>query len=324
MHDKVRNNDEGENRGWQHLVGLERWYGLLCRCLIVCLGLGVAAPSAMAEQLIESRESLYNNIFVYKDHTYVTMTFGYNKRIYTESRMNLADRAELPVPYTRYMTVALAYVSRASDLAMIGLGGGRTSQYLHDFLSDARIDVVELDPDVVALARKHFDLREDSRYRVHTLDGRLFLRRVPRAYDIVLVDAYRGPFVPFHLLTREFYELLRSRLKAGGVMVQNVEPSTMLFDSAIATMRAVFDQVDMYPAGGNVVVVAYDGSRRSDKALLDRASQVQQQAALPYALPDLVNARRHLTSPLDGKVLTDDFAPANMLKAIEQRNRKWR
>ena len=286
---------------------------------------GFVACSAVAhaEQLVETRESLYNNIFVYRDQTYVTMTFGYNKRIYTESRMNLADRTELPVAYTRYMTVALAYARERSALAMIGLGGGRTSQYLHQFLPAAHIDVVELDPDVIDLAREHFHLQEGPRYRLHAADGRLYLRRVARSYDIVLVDAYRGPFVPFHLLTREFYELLRKRLNQGGVVAQNVEPSTMLFDSAIATMRAVFDQVDMYPAGGNVVVIAYDGPKRELAALEAHAVELQQGLSLPYPLPELVAARRRLVSPLDGNILTDDFAPANMLKAIAQRNRKW-
>lgn len=286
---------------------------------------GFVACSAVAhaEQLVETRESLYNNIFVYRDQTYVTMTFGYNKRIYTESRMNLADRTELPVAYTRYMTVALAYARERSALAMIGLGGGRTSQYLHQFLPAAHIDVVELDPDVIDLAREHFRLQEGPRYRLHAADGRLYLRRVARSYDIVLVDAYRGPFVPFHLLTREFYELLRKRLNQGGVVAQNVEPSTMLFDSAIATMRAVFDQVDLYPAGGNVVVIAYDGPKRELAALEAHAVELQQGLSLPYPLPELVAARRRLVSPLDGNILTDDFAPANMLKAIAQRNRKW-
>ena len=309
-----------ESGFWSRCLGFCR--PCATRFVVVMLALCNVAVAG-AEELVDSKESLYNNIFIYRDGSYVTMTFGYNKRIYTESKMNLSSRAELPVAYTRYMTVALAYAREASSVAMVGLGGGRTSQYLHDHMPEASFDVIELDPDVVALARKHFDLKEDERYRVHTLDGRLFLRRKSTKYDVLLVDAYRGPFVPFHLLTREFYELLKTRLTPGGVVAQNVEPSTMLFDSAIATMRAVFDQVDMYPASGNVVVVAYDGARRSAEELATLAAARQTQYSFPYALPELVKARRTLASPLQGKVLTDDFAPANMLKAIEQRNRKW-
>lgn len=281
------------------------------------------ALPTQAQQLVESRESLYNNIFVYKDGSYRTMTFGYNDRIYTESQVNLDDLSELPMEYTRYMTTAVAYPERLESIAMVGLGGGRTSQYLHASLPNTLLRVSELDGEVVALARKHFQLKEDARFQVQTVDGRLFLRRQKTLFDVILVDAYRGPFVPFHLLTQEFYELAASRLSPSGVVAQNVEPSTMLFDSAVATMRAVFAHVDMYPSGGNVVLVAYNGARRSRARLEARARARQQQFGFAYDLVDLVKTQRRLTSPLRGKVMTDDFAPANMLKAIQQRNRKW-
>lgn len=291
---------------------------LLVSWLLICV-----AIAAHARKPAETRESLYNNIFIYRDGDYVTMTFGHNDRIYTESQMNLRDRSELPVAYTRHMTTAIAYPPQVRTIAMVGLGGGRTTQYLHQYMPDAHVRVSELDPDVIELAREHFQLRENDRYRVFAMDGRLFLRRQQAQFDVILVDAYRGPFVPFHLLTREFYELAKTRLAPGGVVAQNVEPSTMLFDSAVATMRAVFETVDMYPGGGNVVVVAYDGPRRDLAELRAQATRRQNEFGFRYDLPRLVNGRRSLKSGLDGKVLTDDFAPANMLKAIEQRNRKW-
>ncbi|MEM7407969.1 MAG: fused MFS/spermidine synthase [Pseudomonadota bacterium] len=289
----------------------------------LCLLTVCALPARGAGELVVSKESLYNNIFIYRSADYVTMTFGHNDRIYTESQINLADLSELPVTYTRFMTAALAYPRKLKLVAMVGLGGGRTSQYLHRFLPDASFRVSELDPDVVTFARRYFKLLEDRRYQVFTLDGRLFLRRQQALFDLILIDAYRGPFVPFHLLTREFYELAESRLAAGGAVAQNVEPSTMLFDSAVATMRAVFDQVDMYPSGGNVVLIAYNGEPRKPEALSRTAAARQQRFGFRYDLRALAQGRRRLTSPLEGKVLTDDFAPANMLKAIEQRNRKW-
>ena len=92
--------------------------------LFTCLLL-LAAFSAGARTPIETRESLYNNIFIYRDAGYVTMTFGHNDRIYTESQMNLRDRSELPVAYTRHMTTAVAYPPELKTIAMVGLGGGR-------------------------------------------------------------------------------------------------------------------------------------------------------------------------------------------------------
>ena len=138
-----------------------------------------------------------------------------------------------------------------------------------------------------------------------------------------MIDAYRGPFVPFHLLTKEFYTLVKSRLAPGGVVVQNIEPSTMLFDSAIATLHSVFPSVDLYDGGGNVVAVGYDGPSLRQADLLARAGKVQERYNLRYDLRTLAAARRSFARPA-GKVMTDDFAPVETLRAIEQRNEKWK
>ncbi len=141
-------------------------------------------------------------------------------------------------------------------------------------------------------------------------------------WNIVMVDAYRGPFVPFHLLTEEFFRLVKSKLKPGGVAVQNIEPSTMMFDSAVATIQRVFANVDLYDAGGNVVAVAYDGPKQTQAALLARAGALQKQYNFRYPLPDILSQRRTVNRTVPGKVLSDDFAPVESLLAIEKHNRK--
>jgi spermidine synthase len=138
-----------------------------------------------------------------------------------------------------------------------------------------------------------------------------------------MIDAYRGPFVPFHLLTKEFYNLVKSRLTPGGVVVQNIEPSTMLFDSASATLKSVFPSVDLYDGGGNVVAIAYEGPSLRQAELLQRAAAAQERYKPRYDLRTMVAARRVLGQPA-GKVMTDDFAPVETLRAIEQKNEKWK
>src|SRR5579864_1416730 len=71
--------------------------------------LGIGTASAGNERLLESRESLYNNIYVYERPPYVIMTFGHNKQLYTETVFDTGDDRALPVPYTRLMTAALMY-----------------------------------------------------------------------------------------------------------------------------------------------------------------------------------------------------------------------
>jgi spermidine synthase len=291
----------------------------------------LVAPSARAvedRQLVESKESLYNNIYVYREGDYYAMTFGYNRKIYTESIYNSKDDRDLPVVYTRYMTAALLYAKDVHSILEIGFGGGRTSWYLHRFLPGVSVTSVELDPDVAALAKKYFGVKDEPNFHLVNRDGRLFLQQSTDKYDIILIDAYRGPFVPFHLLTKEFYQLVKNHLAPGGVVGQNVEPSTMLFDSAVKTIQSVFPQTDFYVAEGNVVTVAYDGAPRPPDQLEKSAYDRQAAFRLRYDLTKMFSQRRRLppeTGTIDpnAKVLTDDFAPVESLKAIENHNRKW-
>jgi spermidine synthase len=234
----------------------------------------------------------------------------------------------LPVDYTRFMTASLMYSKDVQSILEIGFGGGRTAWYLHRFLPNASITSVELDPVVVELAKKYFGVRDEPNFRVVNRDGRLFLSESKDRYDIILIDAYRGPFVPFHLLTKEFYELVKAHLSEGGVAAQNVEPTTMLFDSAVKTLHAVFPELDFYRADGNVVTIAYDGPARDTGNLEGVAHDRDRAFDLRYKLQDMLSQRRRIQ--IDGgnvidssaKVLTDDFAPVEALKAVERHNKK--
>lgn len=281
------------------------------------------ARVAAEPALLEKRESLYNNIFIFGGDDTVTMTFGQNKRYYTESSMKLSDPGALTVEYTRYMTMGAAYPPKLERIAEIGLGGGRTVSYLSASLPDTGILAIELDKDVIELAKKYFKFKETARLRTVVSDGRAYLLKDSETWDVILIDAYRGPFVPFHLLTKEFYELVKSRLNPGGVVVQNIEPTTMLFDSASATLKTVFPSVDLYDGGGNIVAVGYSGPQRPQADLLARAGQVQDRYKLRYDLRRMAGERRIFSRPI-GKILTDDFAPVETMRAIAKNNEKWK
>jgi spermidine synthase len=304
---------------------MQRWClsAMAARGLLIALLAGAGAGLVLAEQkLIEERNSTYNNIYVYKDGPQVIMTFGHNKRFYTESIYDTTNELALPVTYTRFMTVGLAYASGLENLLEIGFGGGRTAWYLHKHLPALDITAVELDPAVVELAQKHFGVRTEDKFRIAVSDGRSYMLKAKEKWNVIMIDAYRGPFVPFHLLTEEFFKVVQSKLKPGGVVVQNIEPTTMMFDSAIATIQKVFANVEVYDAGGNVVAVAYDGPRQTPAQLSARADALQKEHRFVYELPILLAERRLVTRAVKGKVLSDDFAPVESLLAIEKHNRK--
>lgn len=277
----------------------------------------------LKEGLVERTDSEYNTIFVERNANMLYMAFGYRRNRYVESMLDLDDLGALPVVYTRYMSVAAAYLPNdVTRIAMVGLGGGRTISYLVDAMTDVKADVAELDPSVIRLAKTYFNVRETDRLRIYDRDGRVFLAQTKEQYDMVLVDAYRGPFVPFHLTTAEFYRQAKSKLRPGGVVAQNVEPTTLLFDSTYATLKSVFNNVDAYEAQGNVVLVGYDGPAIDNAELQARAAKLQAKYKFRYNLAELLRPRNTSVKVANAKVLTDDFAPVEMLKTIERHNQR--
>ena len=282
-----------------------------------------AQVSVMApDGVIEKVESEYNNVFVIKQGQMLYMNFGYRNSQYVESAYDILDRGALAARYTRYMTIAAAYVEHFERGAFVGLGGGRTASYLVDSFPKLSLEIAELDPEVIRLAKKYFGVKESERLKISAQDGRIFLTRAKGTYDAVFLDAYRGPFVPFHLLTKEYFEIIKKHLRPGGVVAQNVEPTTMVLDSAIRTIGTVFRNVDTYEAGGNVVIIAYDGEAIPAARLRERAAALTKQHKLRYDLVELLGAKRDIKPQSGAKLLTDDFAPVEMLKTIKRHNER--
>ncbi|MGQ0429429.1 MAG: spermidine synthase [Gammaproteobacteria bacterium] len=261
---------------------------------------------------VARRESQYATTYVDRDGQYLTMRFGVNECLFTESRYNPRDPAELPIVYTRFLTVALAYAANAARVVEIGMGGGRIASYIHDFIPTAHVTCVELDPGVVELAQQYFGVRRGPRLELVTSDGRVYMARASESFDLILVDAYQGTLVPFHLVTREFFEILRQRLAPGGVVAQNIMPRVLDVDRMVATARAVFANVDLYRAGGNWVLIAHDGAARSEAQLLTRAQELQRTHSLRYPLEEMLSKRRPGVA-VESSPFTDDFAPVGYM-----------
>ena len=284
---------------------------------------GTVSETGTEPGLVARVESLYNDIYVYREpNGFYRLSFGAERLRYTESVVNPADPLDLPVYYTQGMTAGLAYASALEDAAIIGLGGGRTAWYHHKSVPGLSMTAVELDPEVVRVAERFFKVAPEPGFDIAVMDGRVWLSKTDRMFDIVMVDAYRGPFVPFHLLTTEFYELVAKHLKPGGVVVQNVEPSTMLFDPAVATIRSAFEHVVFLEGRGNIVVLAYNGPLKDDATVARQAAERQAEYGFRYDLTKILDRRFEPDVDATARALTDDFAPVEYLKAIERHNEK--
>ncbi|HEX3504964.1 MAG TPA: fused MFS/spermidine synthase [Xanthobacteraceae bacterium] len=270
-------------------------------------------------------ETEYNNLFIDKHGSLLGLSSMFKGRPdYVESIVDLKDPDALPVSYNRIVPVALTYppaadVSATMRILMIGMGAGSILTYLGRAMPDAQIDVVELDPDVIAAGKEYFGLRENDKVNFIDSDGRVYLNRHNKTYDLILLDAFRELGIPFHLLTKEFYELVKAHLAPGGAVASNVAANTKLYVSSLVTLRAVFPTVDVYPDWASpqfaqAIAVASPSPRPTTDMLLQRATALQQQFHFRYPLSDIVGKRITKEFSEGGELLTDDFAPADLYR----------
>ncbi len=196
-------------------------------------------------------------------------------------------------------------------IAILGNAAGTTSRAYERFFPGTRIDGVEIDGELSEIGRRFFDM-DNPNLTVHTADARPFLRTTGERYDAILVDAYRQPYIPFYLATREFFALARERLRPGGVVMVNAghpEGSNDLEEVLGRTMADVFSTVLRDPAEPtNTLLIGTDGE----------ASARRLAAAIPTLPPELRPRAREAAARLaprlpGGRVYTDDHAPVEWL-----------
>jgi predicted membrane-bound spermidine synthase len=275
--------------------------------------------------MISHTETVYNDIFVVKKDNLLKMGFQFKGWYTRQSEANLADPDDLPLLYTSTFSIAAIYPPEIKRVLVLGLGGGSIPIYLHRFIPEATIDVVEIDPGIIATAKKFFGVRETSRLHLIESDGRVFLNRHREPYDIIMVDVFTGSYIPFHMMTKEFYQLVRSRLTPHGVAAMNVWPAEKLFVSNVRTLKLAFETLDFFNSGDpaveaqSVIVTApLDPVTPAEAA--QRAAAAQEHYRFPFDVSKLMEERRmQPPTGAKGEILTDDYAPANVFDTYGRR-----
>jgi spermidine synthase len=196
-------------------------------------------------------------------------------------------------------------------IAILGDAGGTVARAYGHFFPHTRVDAIEIDGELTAIGKRYFGLRGPDLH-LYTADARPWLESSHAKYDAIFLDAYRQPYIPFYLVTREFFSLIRSHLNPGGVVVVNVGhlPGSDALEKVVsATVGAVFPYVARdLQSDTNSLVVA--GTRPVSAGQLVADSPDLPQRLVPLA----ERVAGQMGPPLTGgRVYTDDKAPVEWL-----------
>jgi spermidine synthase len=312
------------------LLGTQRTFLVfaLCLALVACVGIGVRGflvPAALALALVlpvgtikaaDGEKVLFEAETVHQ----------YARVVEREDGTRVLELNEGQAVHSlyrpgRYLTgdywdghlvlPAAAAAAAPKRIAILGNAGGTVARAFGHYFPTTAVDAVEIDSELTELGRHYLGLR-NPRMRVFSEDARPWLEAADERYDVIMVDAYRQPYIPFYLTTREFFELTRERLAPGGITIVNVghpEGGDELERVLGRTMAAAYPQVERYPieATNTLLVAGADGF---SAARLRRSA-----GRLPADLRPLAREAADALAPRlrGGEVYTDDRAPVEWL-----------
>lgn len=286
------------------------------RALLLGLSLAISFPTSAA--IVHTEKSLYRNIVVYTEDGQRCMRFGR----YTGNRqtcISLTEPNRLVFNYTRMMMSAL-YLNPAPQRALIiGLGGGTLPSTLQRLFPSIQLDVVEIDPAVVRVARKYFGFDVAQKIKVAEQDGRVFVKRALKQatrYDLIMLDAFDHEYIPEHMLTREFLQEVRGLLTNNGVLAANTFSSSSLYDYESITYQTVFGDFFNLKDSNRVILLRMNGLPNKEELLRNAAALEDKLKPLgvgsAFLLPKLTVIKDW---PANTRVLTDQYSPANLLNS---------
>ena len=291
----------------------------IARRMVSCMVLAIilaAHSDATGETVLHTERSLYRNITVYENDDERCMRFS-RQSAARQTCISLSNPNHLVFNYTKMMMGTLYLQPEPREILIIGLGGGTLPSTISKILPRAEIDVVEIDPAVVRVAKKFFGFVPKPTIRVFEQDGRVFVKRAirsPKRYDLVILDAFDQDYIPEHLLTREFLEEVKRVMAPQGVLAANAWSSSRLYDNESVTYESVFGRFFNLKTTSRVIIVRNNGLpgmnliRENAKAL--ERHLVGFDVGSSYLLP-LFSTERDWDS--GARILTDQYSPSNLL-----------
>ena len=276
----------------------------------------VTVASCAADRVLYNKKSQFNQIIVTEHDGLRTLRFEEGGA--RQSLVKPGDPDYLGFAYTPVAFSGLALADNPQRFLVVGLGGGTMPMFLRQRYPQATIHAVDIDPDVIYVAKQFFGFREDARMRAYAADGRRFIESAREPYDVIFLDAFGTSNVPPTLATVEFLTAVRKALRPGGLVIGNIwgRFSNPLYDSMVRTYQDVFDDLYILEVGGtaNRILLALPRkvnlTREEYVALARKLGTARK---FPFDLGDISrHGFEHADRPgPEGRVLRDADIPAS-------------
>lgn len=280
-----------------------------------------APPPAAAMTIIHTEKSLYRDIVIYEEDGERCMSFARRNETSRQTCQSLEHPDQFIFVYTKMMMGALYLNPDPRKILIIGLGGGVLPTALARMFPAARIDIVEIDPAVVKVARQFFGFDPSQQVQMFEEDGRVFVKRAGksgRQYDLIMLDAFDHEYIPEHLLTQEFLFEVKALLTTDGVLAANTFSSSRLYHHESTTYQAVFGSFYNLRAKlkNRIILVKMDGLPPLDAIRWNAGLVEEKLKPLGFGgdwLAPLFSTERDWDAK--ARVLTDQYSPSNLLNS---------
>ncbi len=288
--------------------------------LLIVIGVfggGQIKPPYQGELVYET-ESQYNYIQVLEDNGRFLLALNEGQAIHSIYDPN----SILTGGPWDYFTLGPLFseqfdAAKIQSACIIGLAGGTAARELASAYPGIAIDGVEIDGTIADLGEKYFGMDSVPNLNLIIEDGRYYLNRTSQTYDLVAVDAYHQPYIPFQLTTKEFFETVAGHLNPGGAAVINVgrtETDYRLIDVISATMHSVFPYVFAIDVSGysNTMLIGLNSPASAEAFARNAELLPEGSIAKPVSIDSLQNGNIRI-GPTGGEVFTDDHAPVELV-----------
>lgn len=209
---------------------------------------------------IYETESSYNYIEVIEQDEYVMLRLNDGQGVHSMFHPEVIDYAG---PWSQFLAGPFFYPGRSPEdvgrIAIVGLAAGTTARQATAVYGEIPIDGFEIDPEIIAVGQEYFGMTMPN-LNAMAVDGRWGLETSEYQYDLIAIDAYRPPYIPWHLTTQEFFALTKAKLGDDGVLVINVGRSTSsrsLIDALSTTLLTVFPTVHVMDIPNTLNTMVY-------------------------------------------------------------------